>query len=118
MIRARKLQQITRWVALWFALSLGVAVASPLVQPRLMSMICSGSGVMALMVQTDDGIVPVGQHTLDCPLCANLGAPPPLMLAPTPEAQAAGLEPIAPKPIQMAQRLAGAWQARAPPTLN
>lgn len=45
---------MTRWVLVWFALSLGVAMASPLVNPRSLEMVCSGMGVMTLIVHTGD----------------------------------------------------------------
>ena len=38
-----------------FVLSLGVAVASPMVNPKAMQLICSASGSVKLLVQSDDG---------------------------------------------------------------
>lgn len=64
-----------RLVLAWFALSLGVAIASPIVKPQAVELICSG-GVVKLMAQDDDGSKTAGPHTLDCPLCAATGAPP------------------------------------------
>lgn len=49
---------IARLALAWFALALGVAAASPLVQPR-------------------EGGVDVGAHQLDCALCLIGNAPPP-----------------------------------------
>jgi hypothetical protein len=66
-----------RLVLVWFALSLGVAIASPLVKPQTMELICSGAGMMKLVLPTDDGSTPAPSATLDCPLCATGNAPPP-----------------------------------------
>lgn len=69
---------IARFVLVWFALSIGVAIASPIIKPQAMELICSGSGVMKVLLKTDDGTKEVASHTLDCPLCASLSAPPPV----------------------------------------
>lgn len=69
----------TPWLAklalLWFALALGVAVASPLVDPQQELLICTSTG-MAKVVLHDDGSVttsPVDQA--HCPLCMTGGLP-------------------------------------------
>ena len=74
--------RITRFVLVWFVLSLGVAIASPLVNPQATELICSGTGVMKLLVKNadgtiDDGGTEVATRMLDCPLCASVTAPPP-----------------------------------------
>ena len=71
----------------WFALSLGVAVASPLVNPQAVELVCSGNGVMKVIIKSDDGVKEVSafsptggvSHVLDCPMCATLAAPPPVV---------------------------------------
>jgi hypothetical protein len=73
----RNAHLLARFVLVWFALSIGVAIASPIVKPRAMELVCSGAGVMKLLVKTDDGSQEVVSHTLDCPLCATSSAPPP-----------------------------------------
>ena len=67
---------LARLVLAWFVLSLGVAIASPVVKPQALELICSGAGVVKLVSQGDDSESPAGMHTLDCPLCATTGAPP------------------------------------------
>ena len=42
-----------RAVLAWFLLSLGVAVASPLVNPQALELVCSGAGVMKLSRKRD-----------------------------------------------------------------
>lgn len=73
----RNAHLIARLVLVWFALSVGVAVASPIIKPQAMELICSASGVMKLLIKTDDGGKVVSLHTLDCSLCATGSAPPP-----------------------------------------
>lgn len=70
----------TPWLAklalLWFAVTLGVAVASPLVDPQQELLICTSTG-MAKVVLHDDGSVttsPVAEA--HCPLCITCGVPP------------------------------------------
>jgi len=75
----RLLGQIGRWVLLWFVLSLGVAVASPLVHPQAMELVCAGAGSIKVVVHTDDGAREMGASHMDCPLCALTGAPPPVV---------------------------------------
>ncbi len=73
----RNAHLIARLVLVWFALSVGVALASPIVKPQGVELICSASGLMKLLVKTDDGAKVVSLHTLDCSLCASGHAPPP-----------------------------------------
>lgn len=69
---------LTRLVLVWFVLSLGVAVASPLVNPQDTLLVCTGAGAMKVLVKADDGSTrEVAQTTTDCPLCVLASAPPP-----------------------------------------
>ena len=68
--------QLTRFVLVWFALSIGVAIASPVVNPQGMDLVCTSTGSMKLVVQGEDEGVAASSHTLDCPLCASISAPP------------------------------------------
>lgn len=66
-----------RLVLAWFVLSLGVAVASPLVRTQGFTIVCSDMGAIKLLANSNDGDdAPWVTHTLDCPLCAQLLAPP------------------------------------------
>ncbi|WP_287877242.1 MULTISPECIES: DUF2946 family protein [Acidovorax] len=80
----RRARWFARMVLAWFVMSIGVAAASPLVNPQAMELICSGSGAIKVLVKTDDGAKELSGHTLDCPLCAHVGAPPPASQAPLP----------------------------------
>ena len=76
----RKAHHIARLVLAWFVLSLGVAVASPIVKPHGMELICSGYGATKLVQTGDDGKSTSAQLLgMDCPLCAGVSAPPPFV---------------------------------------
>jgi hypothetical protein len=70
----------TPWLArlalLWFALTLGVAVASPLVNPQQQQMVCSAAGMIKLVVNDDGTVTPASTAVMHCPLCAVSAAPP------------------------------------------
>ena len=75
----RNAHLIARFVLVWFALSIGVAIASPIVKPQGMALICTGTGVMKVLVKADDGSTKeVATKTMECPLCATVSAPPPV----------------------------------------
>lgn len=108
MHRLRSAQTLARLVLVWFVLSLGVAVASPVVNPQAMELVCSGSGGIKVLVKTDDGAKPLGSHTLDCPLCASAGTPPPLAHTP------AGPAPLLTHVLRPAAATHLAWRTAAP----
>lgn len=118
MTSPRTARLIARWVLMWLMLSLGVAIASPLVSPQTTQMVCSGAGAMKLVVQNDDGSTQLVGLALDCPLCANLGAPPAALVwgAEPPFELAFSLLPL--EIARIASLLRGPWQARAPPALS
>jgi Protein of unknown function (DUF2946) len=113
----RRAHLLARLVLVWFALSIGVAVAAPLVNPQAMELICSGSGAMKVLVKTDDGAKEVSSASLDCPLCASIGAPPPATRAVAQPDQALGhvLQPI--PAARIASLTAAPLPARGPPAL-
>ncbi len=74
----RNARLIARFVLVWFALSIGVAIASPAIQPQKLQLVCSAAGAVKIVADAgDDGTGTPLPHTLDCPLCAVLSAPPP-----------------------------------------
>ena len=79
--RLRHAAHLARFVLAWFVLSIGVAVASPMVAPQAMELICAGSGAIKLLVQTDDGAKELPSHAPDCPLCVQVATPPPAGLS-------------------------------------
>lgn len=73
----RRARFLARLVLAGFALALGVAIASPIVQPKTMELVCAADGVMKLVAQAgDDGATASHAHTLDCPLCVQVLTPP------------------------------------------
>ena len=70
----------TPWIArlalLWFALTLGVAVASPMVNPQQELVICTGAGMLKVVL-ADDGSYSTSSTSdgMHCPWCAAGGAP-------------------------------------------
>ncbi|MDB5849508.1 MAG: hypothetical protein JWP29_3260 [Rhodoferax sp.] len=70
-------RRLVRWVLLCFALSLTAAIASPLVRPQAMELVCSSAGSVKLVMKSADGGQAAAGHLLDCPLCVALNAPPP-----------------------------------------
>ena len=114
----RQTQSITRFALVWFALFVCVAVASPLINPQSMELVCSGSGVMKLVIQNDDGFSESSGHTQDCSLCGTVGAPPPkaINLPALPQPLAYALQSI---PQARIAALTGApLPARGPPTFS
>ena len=112
-------QFLARLVLAWFALSLGVAIASPIVNPQAMELVCSAAGAVKVVVQTDDGAQDLGSMPIDCPLCMLAGAPPPLPVAstiapPLPLGLAVQSIPAA----RIAAATAAPPPARAPPTFS
>lgn len=70
---------IARLVLTWFALTLGVAVASPIVNPHSMELVCSSGGHIKLVELDDEGqLVTDHSFSLDCSLCLPLLATPPV----------------------------------------
>lgn len=72
----RNARLLTRFVLVWFALFIGVSVASPLVQPKAGQMVCSAMGGLK-MVGEDGNAEPQASAGMECPLCAQMTAPPP-----------------------------------------
>ena len=73
----RSLHRIARLVLAWFALYLGAAVASPLLQPGSYAVVCSADGMVRLAQADDVGSLGAGHAALHCPLCVSAAAPPP-----------------------------------------
>ncbi len=106
---------LARLVLAWFVLSLGVAIASPLVQPQSLELICATGGAMKLIVKNTDGTAQERGHTLDCPLCAQAAALPlPASVVPqTFSPLAHALQPIT--SAHIAGRTAAPLPPRGPP---
>ena len=111
----RSARQLARLILAWFVLSLGVAVASPMVNPVAMELVCTSSGAMKVLIKSDDGVKELSSHTLDCPLCASVGTPPPTvrLVAEPPHPLSHALHPVA--AAHLAWLTAAPLPARGPP---
>jgi hypothetical protein len=115
----RQARFLARLVLAWFALALGVAIASPIVKPQAMELVCSSGGAVKLIVVGDGDATGAPGHTLDCPLCLAGNAPPPSLALPddalvakqTPFRRVAHAEPLA-------SRTAAPLPPRGPPALS
>ena len=113
----RHAHRLGRLVLLWFALSLGAAIASPIVHPQALELVCSTAGAIKVVVQTEDGAQDLGATHLDCPMCLLTGAPPPapLQALPHPLPLAHAVQPI--PAARIAAATAAPLPARGPPAL-
>ena len=109
---------IARLVLVWFVLSIGVAIASPMVKPQGMQLVCSGAGAMKVIVAGDDGKLPASSHTLDCPLCASISAPPPIEVLAFSATAPKGFVPLSAGNESVFFVLVAPPPARGPPTLS
>lgn len=115
----RNAQHIARLVLAWFVCSIGVAVASPVIHPKAMDLVCSSGGSMKLVVVgDDDSHTASSSHTLDCPLCATLIAPPVLgqPALPTHSPLAHAMQPV--EAARIAAPAAPPLPSRGPPPLR
>lgn len=114
----RHFTTLARLTLAWFVLSLGVAAASPLVQPQDILVVCSSSGGMKVLIQDADGSTSEGDsNSMDCPLCVSLTAPPPMARQSAEPAHplAYALQAIA--AAHIAALTAAPLPARGPPTV-
>ena len=117
----RRAHQLARLVLVWFALSIGVAVASPMVHPKAMDLVCTSSGAMKWLAvddATDGGTdTATDHHAVDCPMCASFSAPLPavrtVVLPVSPLAHA--LQPL--RAAHIAAATAPPLPSRGPPLL-
>ncbi len=114
----RQAQRLAKFILVWFALSIGVAIASPIIKPQNIELICSGSGAMKLLAIADDGSsVATPGNMLDCPLCAQTSAPPPVTQPHAKPAQPLTYALRGIPAAHIAERTAAPLPARGPPSL-
>lgn len=109
----RRARRLACLVLAWFALSVGVAVASPVLKPPALELICSGSGSMKVLVKGDGGAPNGGSHLQDCWLCVTTCTPPVALVFPLHRLPAD--PPTAALPVQVAAQTAPPLPARGPP---
>ncbi len=110
----------TPWLAklalLWFALTLGVAVASPLVNPQEDLVICTSAGMVKVKLHADGSISTEPSSEAQCPLCVAGSAAPPTLINLQPEPLQA-LADVLPWPVavHVATSTAAPPPSRGPP---
>ena len=72
----RSSHRLARLALLWFVLTLGAAVASPMVHPQAETAICSGMGMQKVVINDDGTTTTSAVSGISCPLCLMGGAPP------------------------------------------
>lgn len=111
----RRATWIPRFVLVWWALFIGIAVASPLVKADGLQVVCSGAQGMKLVdLDALDAAGHPAPQTMDCPLCLPMAAPAPAaFLVPHPAGRVCALH--SPATARLARLPDLPWQARAPP---
>ena len=69
---------LARLVLVWFALFIGVAIASPILNPTETQMVCSSAGGMKMVPSGEEGTEGAEAKltaNMDCPLCAPVVVP-------------------------------------------
>lgn len=99
----RNARQLTRLVLMWLVLFIGVAVASPLVNPEGVQLVCTSKGNVKLIQTNAHG--EETQNGLHCPICLPMAAVPVV----------SGQMPL---PVGLTHALSFATQARKTPTLS
>jgi predicted short-subunit dehydrogenase-like oxidoreductase (DUF2520 family) len=116
MHRLRNARTLARLVLVWFALAVGAAVASPLIKPQSVALVCSGAGVLKILAAGDDaGAALPGAGLLDCPLCLHTSAPPPAATLTAGVLSATAGAMVTPVVQSFAVRHAGPAPGRGPP---
>jgi len=72
----RHLRHLTRFVLVWFALSLGVAMASSLVAPKATELVCTSGGMLKIVALDGNDSAAPSHGQMDCALCAPMALPP------------------------------------------
>ncbi len=114
----RNAHHLTRLVLVWFALFIGVAVASPLVNPQGVQEVCTTAGNVKWVQLDAHGEEAQGkQLSLHCPMCLPVTAPP---LGSVAAWVHVGLSHalLSAEPARLVSRLGLPWQARAPPSFS
>jgi len=117
----RSFPLLIRAVLAWFALTVAIATASPLVhKPDPLHTVCTAGGEVRVLITDAGHDAPAAGHShgqLDCPLCLLAKAPPPaaivvVRLAPSPLAHA--LRPA--RRVHLATSIGAPLPPRGPPT--
>ena len=75
MTNATSHKLLARLVLVWFALFMGVAIASPILNPTETQMVCSSAGGMKMVASGEEATDSLQAANMDCPLCAPVVVP-------------------------------------------
>ena len=91
----RRSNWLAKLALLWFALTLGVAVASPMVNPQPELVICTSAGMVKVIIHADGSLSTEPSSEAQCPLCVLGSAAPPAFAAlqPAPMPAQTGVKP-------------------------
>lgn len=110
------LQRHTRWIMLVLLFCMGLAMASPLVKPRSMALVCTGANAVVLVVVDAEGDpAKLIAMTLDCADCLPAVLPPPDSSVRTIEKPVQGRIAVA-KPLPAPDAHCLSPPSRGPPT--
>ena len=114
-------KSLARLVLVWFALFIGVAIASPILNPTETQMVCSSAGGTKLVASGSAGNssdTATKSTNMDCPLCASFAVPLASCSVPLekPSKLAHALHPIAAALI--ASQAAPPFPSRGPPAIS
>jgi hypothetical protein len=111
----RSSQWLARLALLWFVLTLGAAVASPVIHQQGEIEICSGMGMQKVLVNEDGTTTTSAVSGISCPLCLAVGTPPQTVQPLVATEHALG-RLVASSPVAQAKTLTAAPPpARGPP---
>jgi hypothetical protein len=114
----RNAHRLTRFALVWFALFVGVAVASPLVNPEGVQLVCTTAGSVKLLQLDADGEEAQSSHNgLHCPLCLPVAAPPVVSVS-VPVHTGMAYVLLSSEHVALASLIGLPWQARAPPSFS
>ncbi len=111
----RRAHCLSRLLLLWCVLSLGAAVASPLVHPQALELVCSSAGEVKVIVLADGGGEDLGRGHMDCPLCMPSGDAPPAAIVALPATLALSCAVQSIAAARIAAATAVPFPARGPP---
>jgi len=74
-----KRMQPTRWVMSWVLLAMAITMATAMLHPPRIELICAGAGGMKLLQDVDNDDGPGNHHSIDCALCLTGATPTPTL---------------------------------------
>jgi hypothetical protein len=76
MDRLRHAHLLACAVLAWFVFTMAAGVAAPVFKQAELEAVCTGGGGLVLVDHGGTPVKTTGGHSLDCPLCASVSAPP------------------------------------------